>query len=1233
SRNNLTQVRSDGPDLVTSTGSDLFNELHTTEVKKLEEQLGQMEMEKSKLREHLQESESELENTKGALKSLSDLKLSHGLGLEDMETEPLPPDMAEHQRKVFQLIRMVQHLDKKYASAMSEMAAMKAELDTERDKMKEGISKKAELTMEVESLNERNCKQKETIENLQTQLAVELSKQKRSDRNSLAEMENLQEEVIKLKSLLATKREDVATLRTVLEANKATAEVALANLKSKYENENSVVAETMMKLRNELKALKEGAATFASLRAMFAKRCDEYVTQLDELQCQVSSADEEKKTLNTLLRMATQQKLALTQRLEEFEFLNESHQTVSGGRRQGSRHQPSSESVLEKEKDSKMRDSSLPKKSGFCRSEYCQNLAITWLFLKLPRNTEVKDWSCGEWERQQNLKQQYPRQQHQSFHERKKFQLLHNDLENITGLSLNMSEIAEMRAELDTERDQMKESISKKAELKLEVESLKVRNSKQEETIKDLQTQLKKINDLIGNSQLHQLTSTTDELIRVSDDLAQLYHHVCMVNGETPNKVILDHLKETRQSCHESFRAGIETQLKEVAGKKDHSRDNMSRENGENVTDLTGSEKVTELASTAKHTETVSQPQLLSTISYQIKFLKTSVELAVELSKQRTSYCNSSADTEDSQEEVVKLKSLLATKREQVATLRTVLKANKATAEVALANLKSKYENEKSIIAEKMMKQCNELKALKEDAATFVSVRAMYDKRCDEYVTQLDELQRQVSSADEEKKTLNTELANVRATYDKRCDEYKTQLDELQCQVSSADEEKKTMNTLLRMAIQQKLTMTQRLEDLESPNESQQTVSGGRRQGRRRQPSRESEKGKTQNEKFIIWNVNPKVRIIQGIISLKSDQIVISSAGSSGSELFNELHTTEVKKLEEQLGEMQMEKLKLREHLQESQSELENTNGALQILPDLKLSHGLGVGLEDMETEPLPPDMDEHQRKVYQLIRMVQHLDKKYASAMSEITAMKAELDMERDKMKESISKKAELTMEVESLNEMNCKQEETIEDLQTQLAVELSKQRRSDYNSSADTEDSQEEVIKLKSLLATKREQVATLRKVIKVNKATAEEELVNLKSKYENERGIFAETMMKLRNELKTLKEDAATFASVRAMYDKRCDEYKTQVDELQRQVSIADEEKKALNTLVRMGIQEKLALTQRLEDLEFLNESQQTVSGGRRQGRRHKPTKALRVGDKSDLEKEKDWKMRDSSLPKKE
>ena len=34
-----------------------------------------------------------------------------------------------------------------------------------------------------------------------------------------------------------------------------------------------------------------------------------------------------------------------------------------------------------------------------------------------------------------------------------------------------------------------------------------------------------------------------NDLTNVSDELAQLYHHVCTVNGETPTRVLLDHEK------------------------------------------------------------------------------------------------------------------------------------------------------------------------------------------------------------------------------------------------------------------------------------------------------------------------------------------------------------------------------------------------------------------------------------------------------------------------------------------------------------------------------------------------------------------------------------------------------------------------------------------------------------------------------------------------------------------
>ena len=76
----------------------------------------------------------------------------------------------------------------------------------------------------------------------------------------------------------------------------------------------------MMELDRELKALKEDAASFASLRAMFCQRCDEYNTQLDDQQKQIISVEEEKKNLTSLLRIAIEQKLCLTQQVEDLKY-------------------------------------------------------------------------------------------------------------------------------------------------------------------------------------------------------------------------------------------------------------------------------------------------------------------------------------------------------------------------------------------------------------------------------------------------------------------------------------------------------------------------------------------------------------------------------------------------------------------------------------------------------------------------------------------------------------------------------------------------------------------------------------------------------------------------------------------------------------------------------------------------------------------------------------------------
>lgn len=288
-----------------------------------------------------------------------------------------------------------------------------------------------------------------------------------------------------------------------------------------------------------------------------------------------------------------------------------------------------------------------------------------------------------------------------------------------------------------------------------------------EEFIKDMSKDLKAMTGIASVSQ-GSLQKTQDEMLKVTEELAQLYHLVCEVSGETPSRVMLQHAK----AIDKMTKADAQEQSEDKEG------ENVDKESGKKKSKSRKAEG--EVDENSLKADVNSCQKLTDTILDQTKHLKKSVEHLMEVSRNNRTDDSEQSDVQELQEQIVKLKAMLSTKREQIATLRSVLKANKSTAEFALANLKQKYENEKVIVTETMLKLRNELKALKEDAATFASLRAMFAQRCDEYVTQLDEYQRQLAAAEEEKKTLNS---------------------------------------LLRMAIQQKLVLTQRLEDLEFDRE------------------------------------------------------------------------------------------------------------------------------------------------------------------------------------------------------------------------------------------------------------------------------------------------------------------------------------------------------------------------------------------------------------------------------
>lgn len=344
------------------------------------------------------------------------------------------------------------------------------------------------------------------------------------------------------------------------------------------------------------------------------------------------------------------------------------------------------------------------------------------------------------------------------------------------------NEVESLRAKLATAQTKADEAIfliKKTKELEEQNMNFKNNLAESEEIVKGLQDDVKSMSDLAGEAQ-GSLNCTQDELRYVSNDLAKLYKHVCSANGEKPSKLIMqgDKVQEKKDPTKSGRESSAASSSPTPVNQNGVPEERQSPMGSENPND------------SEERADPMSCYRLISTVRDQVKFLKRAVEKSVEVSRQRAleyrtvvpdDRVPSPGEYDDSlRQQIVKLQGLLATKREQITTLRTVLKANKSTYEVALANLKSRYENDKAVQSESYAQLKRNLKALKAEAATFASLRSMFANRCEEYVVQMDELQRKLSAAEEEKKTLNQ---------------------------------------LLKQAIHQKIALTQRLEEFEIARE------------------------------------------------------------------------------------------------------------------------------------------------------------------------------------------------------------------------------------------------------------------------------------------------------------------------------------------------------------------------------------------------------------------------------
>lgn len=168
-----------------------------------------------------------------------------------------------------------------------------------------------------------------------------------------------------------------------------------------------------------------------------------------------------------------------------------------------------------------------------------------------------------------------------------------------------------------------------------------------------LQRELDETNAAAGETR-GTLGVAQDELASFSEELANLYHHVCVCNNETPSRVTLDFYRE-------------------------------GKEGKEKKTDSASSTEASAGPGSAPARDSRKEPMdvcvLAAMIREQMRHLQLAVERGTQLARQKLAPLELVAVPDKEQaacvEEILKLRSLLSTKREQIATLRAVLKANK----------------------------------------------------------------------------------------------------------------------------------------------------------------------------------------------------------------------------------------------------------------------------------------------------------------------------------------------------------------------------------------------------------------------------------------------------------------------------------------------------------------------------------------------------------------------------
>ncbi|XP_024112471.1 protein bicaudal D homolog 1 isoform X11 [Pongo pygmaeus] len=276
-----------------------------------------------------------------------------------------------------------------------------------------------------------------------------------------------------------------------------------------------------------------------------------------------------------------------------------------------------------------------------------------------------------------------------------------------------VTEVIDLKAEIKALKEKYNKSVENytdekaKYESKIQmydeqVTSLEKTTKESGEKMAHMEKELQKMTS-IANENHNTLNTAQDELVTFSEELAQLYHHVCLCNNETPNRVMLDYYRQSRVTRSGSLKGPDDPRglLSPRLARRGVSSPVETRTSSEPVAkESTEASKEPSPTKTPTISPVITAPpsspvldtsdirkepmniyNLNAIIRDQIKHLQKAVDRSLQLSRQRAAARELAPmidkDKEALMEEILKLKSLLSTKREQIATLRAVLKANK----------------------------------------------------------------------------------------------------------------------------------------------------------------------------------------------------------------------------------------------------------------------------------------------------------------------------------------------------------------------------------------------------------------------------------------------------------------------------------------------------------------------------------------------------------------------------